>query len=74
MSIKNADLPAMPIPLFNGDTFHEHGPADGLTKLEYAAIEMMKKLSSRDYARFDYMAEDAIGEAEALFRALEQRP
>lgn len=66
--MKNADLSAMPTQTNGGDLY------GGLTKLEYAAIEMMKKLSSGDYASFDYMAEDAIGEAEALFRALEQRP
>lgn len=35
--MKNKDLPAMPIPLNDGQSFSHHGEADGLTKREYFA-------------------------------------
>ncbi|GEM_PF-4848416 len=77
--MENADMPAMPLHEYEvwadpANTDLGTVDATGLTKLEHASIELMKKLNSGDYNSLLDMANDAIAEAEALFEALEKRP
>ena len=47
--MKNKDLPAMPIPLNDGQSFSYHGEADGLTKREMFAKEALQGLLANKY-------------------------
>ena len=73
MTIKNADAPAMPIPLNECDRFVECGIADGLTKREAMAMHMMSGLLSKpghSLSESD-IARDAVRATTALLMELE---
>ena len=75
MTIKNADMPAMPIQLVNGGVWSEKfDTADGLTKREMMAMHILSGLLS-DY-EFDVTrqmaAEVAVQQADALLAELEK--
>ena len=74
MTIKNADMPAMPIPINECDRFVECGIADGLTKREAMAMHMMSGLLSKHGHSFNEhdVANDAVRAADALLAALER--
>lgn len=75
MTIKNADLPAMPIPLEDGSVFNYHGPADGLTKREYFAGLAMQAIIAHPHGpagAWDKAAKDSVLAADALLAELEK--
>ena len=70
MTIKNGDMPAMPI------TYEQAQDADmwGLTKREMMAMAAMRALltnSSGRYSDYKYMAQNAVTAADALLAELE---
>ena len=58
--MKNADRPAMPIPLNGGESFVECGIADGLTKREIMAMNMMQGILSAGDAN-EFVVGDEVG-------------
>lgn len=69
--MKNADMPAMPIPLNEGKSFVECGKADGLTKREVMAMAAMQGLCTHGgYHTYSDMAHDAVVCADALLAEL----
>ena len=75
MSIKNGDLPAMPIEL-NGFGLYEPAAYTGLTKREQFAMAMAQGLvsSGMDWTLYDYrgVSEQAVIMADALLAELEK--
>ena len=82
MTIKNADMPAMPIiddeqsfPL-NLDRYGENITrgkfASGLTKREMMAMHMMASIITQGAPAFIHAAEDAVNAADALLAELER--
>ena len=69
MTIKNSDVPAMPLPLGNDTT----AGCDGLTKREMMAMHMMSGLFSKygDSFNEEEVARYAIRAADALLAELE---
>ena len=70
MTIKNADMPAMPLPL--GD--ETSAGSDGMSKREMMAMHMMSGLLSKPGHSFNEhdVANDAVRAADALLAALER--
>ena len=71
MTIKNADMPAMPVPntSYGGDMV----PAEGMTKREMMAMHIMTGLCSKYGAAFDTdTAQDAVRIADFLLAELER--
>ena len=70
MTIKNGDMPAMPI------TYEQAHDADmqGLTKREMMAMHMMAANRARgtNYQTWEMMAADAVESADALLAELER--
>lgn len=66
MTIKNADVPAMPTQINGGDLF------GGLTKREMMAMHMMAASRSSNYSSWVDMATDAIEMTDALIAELER--
>ena len=71
MTIKNGDLPAMPI------TIEQAHDADmqGISKREMMAMAAMQALltsSSSGYSDYKYMAQDAVTAADTLLAELER--
>lgn len=73
MTIKNADLPAMPIEL-NGFGQFEPVSYAGLNKREMFAMAAMQGLCSHSgyYHHAAYLAQDAVMYADALLAELEE--
>ena len=82
MTIKNGDMPAMPL---SGDAYTDfadhcykggsYNPeCQGLTKREMMAMHMMAANRSRntDYHTWELMAQDAVEAADALLSELER--
>ena len=75
MTIKNGDMPAMPITLKDGEVWSEDCDyANGLTKREMMAMHMMAANRSRHstYPSWESMASDAVESADALLAELER--
>ena len=75
MTIKNADMPAMPIQLTNGEVWSKDcDTANGLTKREMMAMHMMAALVGIGGICGDekYIAEMAARSADALLAELER--
>ena len=74
MTIKNGDMPAMPIQLADGEVWSdESNTADGLTKREMMAMHIMSGLCAKYGAAFDSdTAQDAVRMADYLLRELER--
>ena len=70
MTIKNSDVPAMPLPLGNDTT----AGCDGLTKREMMAMHMMAGMLSRSGHSLNEsdVAKDATRAADALLAELER--
>ena len=73
--MKNADLPAMPLPLG-----HETSEGDqGLTKREYAVIKVLAGIFSNPQCsptsqeHFDNMADDAIRTVDTCFKKMKTK-
>ena len=68
--MKNADLPAMPLPLGSETVVGQQG----LTKREMFAMSAMQGLCahSGDYHTFEDLISDAVNYADALLEKLEQ--
>ena len=69
MTIKNGDMPAMPLPLGNDTT----AGCDGLTKREMMAMHMMAAMQSLE-GRHDHQYEAimSVNAADALLAELER--
>ena len=67
--MKNADMPAMPLPLGSETVVGQQG----LTKREMFAMAAMQGLCnhSGDYHEFSHLASDAVNYADALLAELE---
>ena len=73
MTIKNGDMPAMPIQLADGEVWsHECDTADGLTKREMMAMHIAAGLISDPQVKTHQVAEDAVRVADALLAELER--
>lgn len=77
MTMKNGDMPAMPVPLNECDRFVECGVADWLTKREMMAMHMASgnmAVRNRPWSDVDpaYMARIAVEMADALLAELER--
>lgn len=75
MTMKNGDMPAMPIQLADGEVWSEEcDAADGLTKREIMAMHMMESNRSRgsEYMSWVGMANDTIEMTDALLAELER--
>jgi len=80
MSIKNGDMPAMPMVTlteesqYNGMKYVEaKNTYTGLTKREQFAMAMAQGLcATGQYASFDHVAEDAVKAADKLLAELER--
>lgn len=75
MTMKNGDMPAMPVDRCDADA-HEAGIQvfSGMTKREMMAMHMMAACRSRssDYRSWDDMAKDAIEITDTLLAELER--
>ena len=74
MTIKNADMPAMPSQALGTDGLPTHEAEFGLTKREMMAMHMMAASRSRssNYSSWVDMATDAIEMTDALLAELER--
>ena len=75
MTIKNADVPAMPVDRCDADAVEAGIQVfSGLTKREMMAMHMMAACRSRnsDYRSWDDMAKDATEITDALLAELER--
>ena len=74
MTIKNADMPAMPLTDEQVDNFGSISSSEfcGLTKREQFAAMAMQGLKLSDYHNAKDMASDAIMVADELLKQLEQ--
>ena len=77
MTIKNGDMPAMPIQLADGEVWsEEYDTADGLSKREMIAMHMMAAMLSRSghsLNEHDHnVARNATRAADALLTALDR--
>ena len=77
MTIKNGDMPAMPVYQYDqvGDVASSEPLSNGLTKREMMAMTAMQALltnSSGGYSDYKYMAQDAVTAADALLAELER--
>ena len=76
MTIKNADMPAMPVDRCDADAIEAGIQVfSGLTKREMMAMAAMQALltsSSGGYSDYKYMAQDAVTAADALLAELER--
>ena len=76
MTIKNGDMPAMPVYHHDkvGDVAHSEPLSNGLTKREMMAMHMMAANRSRssNYSSWADMATDAIEMTDALLAELER--
>ena len=66
--MKNADMPAMPLPLGAETT----EGCQGLTKREMMAMHMMASIITQGSPAFIHAAEDAVNAADALLAELER--
>ena len=74
MTIKNSDMPAMPITLKDGEVWSEDFDyANGLTKREMMAMHIMTGLCSKYGVAFDTdTVQDAVRMADFLLAELER--
>ena len=77
MTIKNGDMPAMPVYQYDqvGDVVSSEILSNGLTKREMMAMAAMQGLvanSNGGYSDYKYMAEDAVRIADTLIAELER--
>lgn len=76
MTIKNGDIPAMPVNQYkrSGDLEVSEPVSAGMTKREMMAMAAMQGLCahSGDYHTFANMASDAVNYADALLAELER--
>ena len=76
MTIKNADVPAMPVDRCDADAIESGIQVfSGMTKREMIAMAAMHGMlanSSARYADYKYMAQNAVTAADALLAELER--
>ena len=72
--MKNGDMPAMPTSPNDHDAEWAAARSGGLTKREMFAMHIMSGMAStgHGYEKWEYMAQDAIAQADALLLVLEE--
>lgn len=73
MSIKNGDMPAMPMVALDSKDNTVEVTTFGLAKREQFAAMAMQGLKAGDYHTFSDMASDAVMIADALLAQLEEK-
>ena len=72
MTIKNADMPAMPNQALGTDGLPTHEAEFGLTKREMMAMHIASGLISDPHVKTHQVAEDAVRVADLLLAELER--